>query len=56
MRSCIERAFQRLRGYCDKKPNCDNCRFADNEGHCVMYSTVPSDWKMPEESMVSDDD
>ncbi len=25
MRSCIERAFQRLRGYCAKKTNCDNC-------------------------------
>lgn len=56
MKGCIERAFQRLRGYCAKKPNCDNCRFANNEGNCVMYNNVPSDRKMPEESRVSDDD
>ncbi len=55
MRNCIERAFYRLRGYCDKKPNCDNCRFADNEGHCVMYNTVPADWKMPKESEEDND-
>lgn len=49
MKSYIEKAFQRLRGYCD------NCRFADNEGHCVMYNTVPSDWKMPKESEEDND-
>lgn len=56
MKDCIERAFQQLRGYCNKKPNCDNCRFVDNEGSCVMYKTVPVDWKMPEERRDSADD
>ena len=56
MRSCIERAFQRLRGYCAKKTNCDNCHFATSNGDCVLNITVPCDWKMPEERMDSDDD
>ena len=56
MRSCIERAFQRLRGYCAKKTNCGNCRFVDNKGDCVLNITVPCDWKMPEESGDLNDD
>lgn len=39
MRSYIERAFQRLRGY----------------GDCVLNITVPCDWKMPEESEEGND-
>lgn len=56
MRSCIERAFQRLRGYCAKKTNCDGCRFANDAGDFVLNITVPCDWKMPEESGDSNDD
>ena len=55
MRSCIERAFQRLRGYCAKKTNCDGCRFANDAGDCVLNITVPCDWKMPEESEEGND-
>ena len=56
VKSYIERAFQRLRGYCAKKTNCDNCRFVDNKGDCVLSITVPCDWKMPEESGDSKED
>lgn len=56
MRSCIEQAFQRLRGYCDKKANCDSCRFVNGDGCCALFVTVPCDWKMPEERRDSDDD
>lgn len=56
MKDCIERAFQRLRGYCTKKLNCDNCRFITSNGGCVLNITVPCDWKMPEERRDSDDD
>lgn len=55
MKDCIERAFQRLRGYCNKKPNCDNCRFATSNGDCILNVTVPCDWKMPEESEEDND-
>lgn len=54
MKSCIERAFQRLRGYCAKKINCDNCRFVNDAGDCVLNVTVPCDWKMPEEGEEDD--
>nr|DAP73308.1 MAG TPA: TFIIB zinc-binding [Caudoviricetes sp.] len=39
MRSCIERAFQRLRGYCAKKTNCDNCHFVTSNGDCALNIT-----------------
>lgn len=55
MKSCIERAFLRLRGYCAKKTNCDGCCFANNAGDCVLNVTVPCDWKMPEESEEGND-
>lgn len=55
MKDCIERAFQRLRGYCVKKTNCDNCRFTTSNGDCVLNVTAPCDWKMPEESEEGND-
>lgn len=54
MKSCIERAFQRLQGYCAKKTNCDNCHFVDKKGDCVLNITVPCDWKMPGEEEEDD--
>lgn len=56
MRDCIERAFQRLRGYCAKKTDCDGCRFANSDGCCALFTDVPCGWKMPGESRASDDD
>lgn len=50
MKDCIERAFQRLRGYCTKKTDCGGCRFANSAGECALSVTVPADWKMPGES------
>lgn len=55
MKDCIEKAFQRLRGYCAKKTNCDSCRFANNDGECVLFTTVPCDWKTPGESEEGND-
>lgn len=55
MKDRIERAFQQLRGYCNKKPNCDNCRFATSNGDCILNVTAPCDWKMPEESEEDND-
>lgn len=49
MKSYIDRAFQRLRGYCEKQTNCDNCRFVETNGDCILQITVPCDWKMPKE-------
>lgn len=50
MKDYIEMAFQRLRGYCAKKTNCDSCRFANSAGECVLFVTVPCDWKLLGES------
>lgn len=55
MKDCIERAFQRLRGYCAKKTNCDGCRFANSAGECALFIAVPSDWKMPGKSEEDND-
>ena len=49
MKSYIDRAFQRLRGYCEKRIDCSCCRFVDESGNCILELTVPCDWKMPEE-------
>lgn len=55
MKDCIESAFQRLRGYCTKKTDCGGCRFANSDGECVLFVTVPCDWKMPGESEEDND-
>lgn len=39
MRSCIERAFQRLHRYCAKRTNCDNCHFVTSNGDCALNIT-----------------
>lgn len=39
MKDCIEREFQRLRRYCAKKTNCDNCHFVTSNGDCALNIT-----------------
>ena len=49
----IERAYKHLRGYCMKKRTCVACRFADEEGDCILQLTIPADW--PEERRPKND-
>ena len=46
-----EKAAKIIAGYCDKQLTCDKCRFADENGNCMLQVKSPSDWEMPKEGV-----
>ncbi len=45
-----EKAAMIIAGYCDKQLTCDKCRFADENGDCMLQVKIPSDWGIPKEA------
>lgn len=43
--SVVDKAFRRLKGFCEKQVNCEKCRF-DNYGDCALEA-IPANWEMP---------
>lgn len=45
--SIIDRAFYRLKGYCEKKATCEGYRFNKENNTCELSQGIPADWEMP---------
>lgn len=54
MMSAIDKAFYRLKGYCDKRVGCEGCRFSSENG-CVLTYNLPVDWEIPSKKESNDE-
>lgn len=47
MKHRVDRAIERIKGYCSKVITCSQCRYVDEDGDCPFAkSIIPCDWKM----------
>lgn len=45
----VKKAFETLKGYCNKHSSCEKCRFKNEDGSCELQN-IPCDWEMPKKA------
>ena len=49
----VKKAFEILKGYCNKQDKCETCRFYNKDMECELRNHVPCDWNMPKKGGVN---
>lgn len=51
----VKKAFEILKGYCNKHSNCETCRFNNKDSECELNSYMPCDWEIPKKGGRTDE-